>query len=63
MNETKSSTPSFTNTSMHLGLNTQEPAPVGRPDKSLLSGASSKDQAEYMRKIKEEIYRKNGITE
>lgn len=32
-----------------------------RPEKSLLSGATSKDQAAFMRKIKEEIYAKHGI--
>tara|TARA_R110000851_G_scaffold165758_1_gene310823 strand:- start:6643 stop:7389 length:747 start_codon:yes stop_codon:yes gene_type:complete len=36
--------------------------PVKRPDKSVLSGATSKEQGEMMRKIKEEIYRKHGIT-
>ena len=36
--------------------------PVKRPDKSVLSGATAKEQGEMMRKIKEEIYRKHGIT-
>lgn len=35
--------------------------PVKHPGKSLLRGASSKDQAEFMRKIREEVYRKHGI--
>lgn len=34
-----------------------------RPEKSLLSGATSKDQAEFMRKIKEDVYAKYGVTE
>ena len=34
-----------------------------RPAKSVLSGATSKDQGDFMRKIKEEIYRKHGITQ
>lgn len=34
-----------------------------RPEKSLLSGATSKEQTEYMRKIKAEVYAKHGITE
>lgn len=33
-----------------------------RPEKSLLSGATSKDQAEFMRKIKEDVYAKYGVT-
>lgn len=61
--KTKSSTPQLTSTSVRSDFNVQEPAPVGRPEKSLLGGATSKDQAEYMRRIREEIYRKNGITE
>lgn len=32
-----------------------------RPTKSLLTGASSRDQTAYMQKIKEEVYRKHGI--
>jgi hypothetical protein len=36
--------------------------PVGRPEKSLLAGASTKDQVEYMRKIRAEVYSKHGIT-
>lgn len=36
--------------------------PVGRPNKSLLSGASSQEQIDYLRKIKAEVYSKYGIT-
>lgn len=32
-----------------------------RPDKSLLRGATSQEQSEFMRKIREEVYRKHGI--
>lgn len=39
-----------------------QPQPtLERPSKSLLTGASSRDQAAYMAKIREEVYRKNGI--
>lgn len=39
-----------------------QPQPtLERPTKSLLTGASSKEQAAYMTKIREEVYRKNGI--
>lgn len=33
-----------------------------RPEKSLLIGATSKQQAEYMRQIKERVYAEHGIT-
>lgn len=38
-----------------------EPAKVTRPEKSVLRGASTKDQAEFMRRIREEVYREHGI--
>lgn len=38
-----------------------ERQPLTRPEKSLLSGSTSKEQAEFMRKIKEEVYAKHGI--
>lgn len=38
-----------------------EPAKVSRPEKSILRGASSKDQAEFMRRIREEVFREHGI--
>lgn len=39
-----------------------QPQPtLERPSKSLLTGASSRDQAAYMAKIREDVYRKNGI--
>lgn len=39
---------------------TQQPE-LDKPSRSLLSGATSKDQAEYMRKIKEHIYAKHNV--
>ncbi len=33
------------------------------PTKSLLLGSTSREQREYMKKIKEEVYKKHGITE
>lgn len=33
-----------------------------RPERSLLSGSTSKDQRDYMRQVKEAVYRKHGIT-
>lgn len=39
-----------------------ERAPLEKPGKSLLSGATSKEQAEYMRKIKEDVYARHGVT-
>lgn len=39
-----------------------ERAPLEKPSKSLLSGATSKEQAEFMRKIKEDVYARHGVT-
>lgn len=36
--------------------------PIERPTKSLLTGASTKDQMEYMAKIRQKIYDENGIS-
>lgn len=41
--------------------NASRDEPVKHPGKSLLRGASTKDQAEFMKKIREEVYRKHGI--
>lgn len=35
---------------------------LDRPTKSLLTGASMKDQAAFMAKVREEVYKENGIT-
>lgn len=37
------------------------PSPLKKPERSMLRGASSKEQAEFMRKIREEVYKRNGI--
>lgn len=46
--------------SVHLPSTAPEQE-LKRPEKSLLAGASSKDVMEFMRKVKEDVYRKNGI--
>lgn len=38
-----------------------EPQKVSRPEKSVLRGASSKDQAEFMKRIRDEVFREHGI--
>jgi len=43
--------------------NQGEPEPLQPPEKSLLSGATGKDQKDYMLKIKEEVYRKYGVVQ
>lgn len=45
---------------MHSGQPKEEK--VGRPAKSLLSGASGREQADYMRQIRDEVYREHDIT-
>lgn len=39
----------------------QKEDPLERPSKSLLAGATGKEQAEFMRKIKERVYARHGI--
>lgn len=36
--------------------------PLKAPTKSLLLGSTSKEQKEYMKKVKEEVYKRHGIT-
>lgn len=50
-----------TSTSINLPHQAPEQKPVERPQKSLLAGASSKDQADFMRQIREEVYRKHNV--
>lgn len=55
--------------SQKQGLNTSGfqgtpvPQDIPAPSKSLLAGASSREQAEYMKAIKQHIYAKYGVTE
>lgn len=58
----KVGTPSTTTTSFNTSPSTPAPEPLKSPEKSVLRGATSAEQAEYMRKVKEEVYRKHGIT-
>lgn len=37
--------------------------PLERPEKSLLSGSTTKDIAEYMRKVREDTHKRLGVTE
>lgn len=55
------SSPKPTTSSVNTSSFSTAPPSLERPTKSLLTGASSKDQAEYMRRVREEVYRKNGI--
>jgi hypothetical protein len=55
----KSVTP--TTSSVHLPHDSN-PAPLDKPAKSLLLGATSKDQKDFMMKVKEEVYRKYDVT-
>lgn len=53
-----------TTTSVTIPSSYQPERPeLRRPEKSLLSGATSRDQAEFMRKIKSEVYAKYGVQE
>lgn len=55
---TRITTPGQNTTSIS---STQTDEGLQRPTKSLLSGATSKEQAEYMRKVREEVYKRLGI--
>ena len=59
----KQTSTSVTNSSYNLGFNKPSEEPLKRPETSLLAGASIKDQTEFMRKIKAEVYKKYGIDE
>jgi hypothetical protein len=59
----KSTSPSVTSNSFNMGLNEQPDEPLGRPTKSLLSGATLKEQVDFMKQCKAEVYKKHGITE
>ena len=50
-----------TSSSMRIPAGSVEPEPLAKPEKSLLFGATSKQQAEYMAKIKEAVYRKHNV--
>lgn len=52
---------STTTNSYHIPATPPAQEPVQRPEKSVLSGATANEQADLMRKIKEEVYRKHGI--
>lgn len=43
------------------GYRQPEVTPLEKPKKSLLSGATSKEQAAYMREIRKSVYQKHGI--
>lgn len=49
-----------TSSSIHLPNNITAPV-LERPTKSLLLGATSKEQKEYMMKVKEDVYRKHNV--
>lgn len=59
----KSTSPAMTNNSFNLHSNTPEEKPLARPEASLLSGATSAEQREFMAKVKADVYKKHGITE
>lgn len=61
--QTKQTSTSFTGSTYNIGHQTPQQEALKRPEKSLLSGAKSKDQMEFMRQIKAEVYAKHGITE
>lgn len=60
--QTQQSGPSVTTGSVSIpGYKQPENPPLERPKKSLLSGATGKEQAAYMKQIRDDVYRKHGI--
>ena len=55
---------SATTSSINISGTKPAPSAIQRPEKSLISGtgATDKARAEFMRKIKEEVYKRNGVT-
>lgn len=47
--------------SVRLPMNKQEDYTLEPPEKSLLNGASTKDQVEYLRKVRENVYKKYDV--
>jgi ribosomal protein L16 Arg81 hydroxylase len=59
---TKQPAAQITGSSFNFGHQQPQQELLKRPEKSLLSGAKSKDQMEFMKQIKAEVYAKHGIT-
>lgn len=53
--------PKPTTSSVNTSSFRNDAPPLARPTKSLLTGASNRDQVAYLKQIREEVYRKNGI--
>lgn len=61
-NAAQKAAPKTTTGSVHLPSSYMpERKPLERPSKSLLSGATSRDQADFMARIKEEVYARHGV--
>jgi hypothetical protein len=55
--------PTVTSTDFSSNLRPPQPTPVSRPEKSLLAGASSGEIKDFFGKVRDEVYRKHGITQ
>lgn len=53
--------PSITTSSVHLPPSNNKLPELERPQKSILSGATTKDQKEFMQKVRANVYAKHGI--
>lgn len=47
--------------SMVINPGLPEDTPLERPEKSLLVGASSQEQMDFMRKVRDDVYKKHGV--
>lgn len=55
-------TPNLNTSSVRVPPVNQQTLDIKKPEKSLLSGASSKEQADYLRQIRSAVYAKYGVT-
>lgn len=53
--------PSITTGNIHLPPTPNKPTELERPQKSLLSGATSREQKDFMQKVRASVYAKHGI--
>lgn len=53
--------PSITTGNIHLPPSLNKPPELTRPEKSILSGATTKDQKAFMEKVRASVYAKHGI--
>lgn len=62
-NAAPAATPKATTSSVNIPLTRTEPEPLKAPSKSLLAGATSREQSDFMAEVKRRVYERHGITQ